>query len=90
MLNLISPTSYFVTEKFNVLFFPKKESFSTQEEPKPNTFFLLLFLFFSIINIIITFYALKFACKSGFDVVSFLLAYFFSLPYLFVKLITTK
>lgn len=88
MLKFISPTSYFVTEKFEIMFFPRRETFSSQEEYTPNTFFILFFIILSIINLVITYYALKFACKSGFDVTSFLLAYFFSLPYLFVKLIT--
>lgn len=90
MLQYVSPSSYYITEKFGVVFFPskKKETFNIEVNQKTETITPTLFIIFVLlvlINIFITYHALKLACKSGFDMGNFLMAYYFSVPYILFK-----
>lgn len=87
-MNLISP----IASKAVTFFKPSKSTFTTNEQPTPEVvevdlFVVLLYMVIVTINMTVMYYALKSACKNGFTVVQFLLAYFFSLPYLIVQLI---
>lgn len=91
----LSGTSDVIAEQFIVTFFKKKDNFTTEEQTEKHDFkidlaYILAYMIVITINLSILYYAMKYACKSGFSITQFLLAYFFSLPYLIVKFIMTK
>lgn len=94
MLHLLSPSSDYIAENFSILFFPKSE-FTTKRDvdykrkkPDKDCTYMMVFFLSIFINLSILYYAMKFACIEGFEVRHFLCAYFFSLPYLLLKLFT--
>jgi len=91
----LSSTSDAIAEQFKVTFFKTEDTFATEEQTEKNSFkidiaYILAYLLVITINLSIIYYAMKYACESGLSLSQFLLAYFFSLPYLIVKFIMTK
>ena len=92
---ILSGTSDMVAEHFRVLFFSQNDSFTTEEQTekkdvKIDLIYIFTYIIIITINLSIIYYAMKYACESGFSLTQFLFAYFFSLPYLIVKFIMTK
>tara|TARA_B100000497_G_C7359782_1_gene233436 strand:+ start:175 stop:471 length:297 start_codon:yes stop_codon:yes gene_type:complete len=89
-----SGTSDAIAEQFKVTFFKNEDTFTTEEQTEKNIkidlTYILAYMIVITINLSIVYYAMKFACESGFSLTQFLLAYFFSLPYLIIKFIMTK
>ena len=88
----VSPSASTIAINTVRFFNPSKSGFTNNEQPtheeiEIDMFVILLYMVIVTINMTVMYYALKFACKNGFTVVQFLLAYFFSLPYLIVQLI---
>ena len=90
----LSGTSDAIAEQFKVTFFKNEDTFTTEEQTEKNIkidlTYILAYMIVITINLSIIYYAMKFACESGFSLTQFLLAYFFSLPYLIIKFIMTK
>ena len=90
----LSGTSDAIAEQFKVTFFKNEDTFTTEEPTEKNIkidlTYILAYMIVITINLSIVYYAMKFACESGFSLTQFLLAYFFSLPYLIIKFIMTK
>lgn len=92
----LSGTSDVIAEQFKVTFFKTEEdTFTTEEQTQKNSMkidlvYIFAYILVITINLLIIYYAMKFACESGFSLTQFLLAYFFSLPYLIIKFIMTK
>jgi hypothetical protein len=90
----LSGTSDAIAEQFKVTFFKNEDTFTTEEQTEKNIkidlTYILAYMIVITINLSIVYYAMKFACESGFSLTQFLLAYFFSLPYLIIKFIMTK
>ena len=78
-----------------VTFFQTEDTFTNDEQTqktsaKIDLAYILAYMIVITINLSIMYYAMKFACESGLSLTQFLLAYFFSLPYLIIKFIMTK
>lgn len=90
----LSGTSDAIAEQFKVTFFKNEDTFTTEEQTeksiKIDLAYILAYMIIITINLSIVYYAMKYACESGLSLTQFLLAYFFSLPYLIVKFIMTK
>lgn len=91
----LSGTSDAIAEHFKVTFFKNEDTFTTEEQTQKNSMkidlvYIFAYILVITINLSIIYYAMKFACESGFSLTQFLLAYFFSLPYLIIKFIMTK
>lgn len=91
----LSGTSDAIAEQFKVTFFKTEDTFTTEEQTEKSSVkidlaYILAYMIVITINLSIVYYAMKYACESGFSLTQFLLAYFFSLPYLIVKFIMTK
>tara|TARA_Y100000389_G_scaffold70667_1_gene67341 strand:+ start:2248 stop:2547 length:300 start_codon:yes stop_codon:yes gene_type:complete len=91
----LSGTTDIITEQFQVFFFKKEDTFTTEEKTEQKSVkidlaYILIYMIVITINLSIVYYAMKYACESGFSSTQFLLAYFFSLPYLIIKFIMTK
>ena len=90
----LSGTSDVIAEQFKVTFF-EKDTFTTEEQTEKKNIerdlvYISAYMIVITINLSIVYYAMKYACESGFSLTQFLLAYFFSLPYLIIKFIMTK
>jgi ABC-type multidrug transport system permease subunit len=91
----LSATSDAIAEQFKVTFFQTEDTFTNDEQTqktsaKIDLAYILAYMIVITINLSIMYYAMKFACESGLSLTQFLLAYFFSLPYLIIKFIMTK
>lgn len=91
----LSGTTDAIAEQFKVSFFKTEDTFTTEEKTEQKSVkidlaYILIYMIVITINLSIVYYAMKYACESGFSSTQFLLAYFFSLPYLIIKFIMTK
>ena len=91
----LSGTTDAIAEQFKVSFFKTEDTFTSEEQTvksgvKIDLAYIFMYMIVITINLSIVYYAMKFACESGFSLTQFLLAYFFSLPYLIIKFIMTK
>lgn len=66
-----------------------EEKYTEKSNKNGGSIFVFLFVFFLVffLYLYIYYYAFKLACESGFGFMDFLLAYFFTIPYIIVKLI---
>ena len=81
----LSPQAASVAKTLSVT----EEKYTEKSNENKGNLLLFLFIFFIVLllYVYIYYYAFKLACESGFSFMDFLLAYFFTIPYIIVKLI---